>query len=284
MSVIDRSKTTGLEAQGAQTEHLRGVLSFWDAIPQLKGNRLTVEIMTPHQGHYYYYQDNPKEGSASPHESGQPTPISYLTVPPGSGFTFHVTCDLPRLQRLAPSLVSDGHWKDLLRAAFEHAFDWCGFGAKTAVGYGAMERDQTMEEERRHRLEQQRIAGEEAEREAERRRTEQEAERREQRDFEALSDNRKRLFRLDKWLEELRAMTEVQRRSRLGDFNRDLKSLTADAPGWADQVDREQAASLLEAAYDLLGWAERGVKSEKRRKQEQKKRASIERVRKGAPS
>jgi CRISPR-associated protein Cmr6 len=41
----------------------------------------------------------------------------------------------------APDLLAEGetHWKTLLEAAFKHAFTWLGFGAKTAVGYGAME-------------------------------------------------------------------------------------------------------------------------------------------------
>ncbi len=123
---------------------LRGALSFWDVIPQIKGDSLMVEIMTPHQGHYY--QQKPAAGSISPHDSGQPIPISYLTVPPGSGFTFHVVCDLAHLERIAPELARDGRWKTLVTAAFEHAFAWCGFGAKTAVGYGAMVRDHLAEE------------------------------------------------------------------------------------------------------------------------------------------
>lgn len=112
---------------------LRGALSFWDVIPQIKGDSLMVEIMTPHQSHYY-------QKGESPHESGQPTPISFLTVPPGSEFAFHVQCDLAHLNRLAPDLAQEGRWKTLLEAAFTHAFDWFGFGAKTAVGYGAMAR------------------------------------------------------------------------------------------------------------------------------------------------
>jgi len=123
---------------------LRGALSFWDVIPQIKGDSLMVEIMTPHQGHYY--QQKPAAGSTSPHDSGQPIPISYLTVPPGSVFTFHVVCDLAHLERIAPELARDGRWKTLVTAAFEHAFAWCGFGAKTAVGYGAMVRDHLAEE------------------------------------------------------------------------------------------------------------------------------------------
>jgi CRISPR-associated protein Cmr6 len=43
------------------------------------------------------------------------------------------------LQHLAPDLAANERWKVLLTVAFEHAFEWLGFGAKTSVGYGAME-------------------------------------------------------------------------------------------------------------------------------------------------
>lgn len=113
--------------------HIRGALEFWDVVPQIKSNKLSVEIMTPHHSHYYSRQAH--AGSTSPHDSGKPTPISFLTVPPGSDFIFHVRCDRRRLAR------EDESWRRLVEAAFEHAFEWLGFGAKTAVGYGAMERD-----------------------------------------------------------------------------------------------------------------------------------------------
>ena len=119
--------------------HLRGVLGFWDVIPQIEGNNLMVEIMTPHQSHYY--QQKEAAGSTSPHDSGSPNPISFLTVPPRSEFAFHVQCDTDRLAHLAPDLASSDRWKQLLTQAFEHAFEWLGFGAKTSVGYGAMNRD-----------------------------------------------------------------------------------------------------------------------------------------------
>jgi CRISPR-associated protein Cmr6 len=133
----------GHEAAGNDTSHLHGVLTFWDVIPQIKGDSLMVEIMTPHQGHYY--QQKAHAGSTNPHDSGSPNPISFLTVPPGSGFNFHVQCNLPFLQHLAPDLAKEGRWKTLLEAAFSHAFAWLGFGAKTAVGYGAMTRDEEAE-------------------------------------------------------------------------------------------------------------------------------------------
>ncbi len=125
-----------------------GALSFWDVLPEISGGRLAIEVMTPHYSHYY-------QGSASPHDSGQPIPINFMTVPPGSNFTFHVVCDR---KRLTTDLAENDRWKTLLESAFEHAFEWCGFGAKTAVGYGAMQRDTGQEAEikRRHQERQQR--------------------------------------------------------------------------------------------------------------------------------
>ncbi|MCX7628203.1 MAG: type III-B CRISPR module RAMP protein Cmr6 [Methylophilaceae bacterium] len=136
----------GRESADGETEHVRGALTFWDVIPEIKGDSLMIEIMTPHQSHYYQQKSDKKSGnSISPHDSGQPNPISFLTVPPGSNFTFHVVCDTAHLARLAPDLLETDttsgkpRWQMLIFAAFEHAFSWLGFGAKTAGGYGAME-------------------------------------------------------------------------------------------------------------------------------------------------
>jgi CRISPR-associated protein Cmr6 len=136
----------GREPPSGDSDHVRGALTFWDVIPQIAGNSLMVEIMTPHQSHYYQQKPERKSGdSTNPHDSGQPTPISFLTVPPGSRFVFHVVCDTAHLERLAPELAEADEtgaprWKALIEAAFDHAFAWLGFGAKTAVGYGAMAR------------------------------------------------------------------------------------------------------------------------------------------------
>lgn len=122
------------------TPAFRGVLHFWDVIPQTKGNALQVEVMTPHHGHYYQQMNDDKSGSSiTPHDSGLPNPIAFLTVPPRAQFVFHVTCDLQRLRRIAPDLAENAGWKALVHAAMQHAFEWLGFGAKTAVGYGAMQ-------------------------------------------------------------------------------------------------------------------------------------------------
>ena len=152
----------GKESRDGETDMFRGVLSFWDVLPQIEGSSLLLEVMTPHQSHYY-------QQNATPHDSGQPNPIFFLTVPPGSRFNFNVVCDTARLQCLAPSLADN--WKPLLTVAFEHAFAWLGFGAKTAVGYGAMALDKKAAAERAEREEEARIAREKslaaAQREAE---------------------------------------------------------------------------------------------------------------------
>lgn len=113
----------------------RGALMFWDVLPQIAGDALQVEVMTPHQTHYY-------QNGETPHESGQPNPIHFLSVPPGSKFVFHVQCDLPFLAGLSPALAQHDRWQHLLTVALVHAFQWLGFGAKTAVGYGAMQEDE----------------------------------------------------------------------------------------------------------------------------------------------
>ena len=132
----------GLESDDGGKVHQRGALRFWDVVPQIEGNSLQVEVMTPHQSHYYQQRRDPRSGdSTNPHDSGQPNPIHFLTVPPGSRFTFHMQCDVPFLRRNAAPLAEGGQWQLLLQAAFSHAFAWLGFGAKTAVGYGAMAED-----------------------------------------------------------------------------------------------------------------------------------------------
>ena len=146
----------GREAASGSSDHFRGVLTFWDCLPQLAGHALQVEVMTPHQSHYYQQKnDSNAGGSCTPHDSGQPIPICYLTVPAGSLFAFYVQCDLPRLARLAPEWAAAERWQVLLTALFEHAFAWLGFGAKTAVGYGAMQIDTRAASRRRESLLQQ---------------------------------------------------------------------------------------------------------------------------------
>lgn len=126
----------------SDTPARQGALRFWDVLPKPPKNSLAVEIMTPHLGDYYQAKND-----ATPNTSLTPNPIPFLAVPAGSSFAFHVEC--------LPGRITDAElqkqWKSLVEAAFAHAAEWLGFGAKTAVGYGRMEPDESAIEERRQR-------------------------------------------------------------------------------------------------------------------------------------
>lgn len=227
----------------------RGALEFWDVIPQIAGNALQVEIMTPHMTHYL-------QNGATPHESGQPNPINFLTVPPGSRFVFHVRCDLPFLSgsKLAPELARDGRWQALLTAAMAHAFQWLGFGAKTAVGYGAMRED---EEARRLRekeaAERQRALVAKAEAEEEAKQTPHER--------EAKAAGKK--------IGEFRALLDAEQqtgRPRPGSpFDQSRAVFLKLALTWQAAEVRSAAATVLRESYKFTDWP-----GKKERKQEVK--------------
>lgn len=104
------------------SEHLKGAITFWDSIPEIKS--MGMDVMTPHYSDYY-------QGKSSPHDAGSPNPIVFMVVPAQSSFSFYLTADIS----LLPKTIN---WQPHIRQAFEHAFKWLGFGAKTSVGYGAM--------------------------------------------------------------------------------------------------------------------------------------------------
>ena len=112
----------------------RGALTCWDVFPVPPKGELDVEIMAPHFTHYYQPEKG-KEHLATPHDAGKPNPIPFLSVPARSGFRFVITCE-PAL--LPPDI---GDWKAVIQKIIQHTFDWLGFGAKTAVGYGVLEED-----------------------------------------------------------------------------------------------------------------------------------------------
>ena len=258
------------------TLHARGALEFWDVIPRIAGDRLAVEIMTPHQSHYY--QGKPHQGSKTPHDSGNPVPISFLTVPPDSEFAFHVRCDVVRLKRIAPHLAEEDRWKSLVKAAFKHAFEWLGFGAKTAVGYGAMELDQRAEEAARAAEEEKERRRIEAERaEADRRAAEEAARKAE---FDALPESRRRLIEVERLLDAIGASGQVDE-SRRNLLKSEANRLAAQAVSWSDAGERQEAAALLERLYEFIGWHDPGRNRKQREKQIRKRRDAIARVRHG---
>ena len=229
------------------TELQRGALMFWDVIPQIEGDALQVEVMTPHQSHYH-------QKGESPHESGQPNPINFLTVPPGSKFVFHAQCDLPFLARLAPELARDHLWQRLLTTALTHAFQWLGFGAKTAVGYGAMHEDEVARQQRAQQAEAQRAATAALEREQ--RQSQMSPEQREAEDAGA-------------WIAAFRALLDAERtlnKYKAGSaFDQQRAAFLPRALALQADAMRREAARALRESYKFTGWP-----GKKERKQEVK--------------
>jgi len=115
-------------------EPCAGQLIFFDALP-IKPVKLTADVMTPH------FSDWCSKGNTEPDKVPAdwhvPVPIPFLAVKPNTDFLFMVA---PRSQT-AQALVAE---------AFEYledALEWLGAGAKTATGYGHMQRNEQTEDE-----------------------------------------------------------------------------------------------------------------------------------------
>jgi CRISPR-associated protein Cmr6 len=113
-------------ADGGEELGTRGAVVFEDAWLMPAGNEkpLIDDVLTPHQ--MRYYRDFGGEG---PNDWTDPTPVSFLSVRPGTRFLVAVTAvgDGRRAAELAL-----GHLLDALE-------QW-GIGAKTAAGYGRLRR------------------------------------------------------------------------------------------------------------------------------------------------
>ncbi|GIX24248.1 MAG: hypothetical protein KatS3mg122_1479 [Caldimonas sp.] len=215
---------------GQAEDARRGALSFWDVLPRISHEALRVEVMTPHQSHYYQAKTkaDAQAGDTDPHDSGSPNPIFFLTVPPGSEFVFRVACDLDRLPE---SLRDNGLWQQRLREAFEHAYQWLGFGAKTAVGYGAMRFD----EEARRRVQD---AWEKKQREQELNRLSPAM-----REVELFRENMQKRYdvlkgkKTKKGEEDFRAMRALADKAKASDWSAEERAAAADAiEHWGPKV------------------------------------------------
>ncbi|WP_345793313.1 type III-B CRISPR module RAMP protein Cmr6 [Thauera sp. JM12B12] len=130
----------GLETESGDTEatRTRGALMFWDLFFRPASDKaplLAVEIMTPHHSGYL-------QGNGTPHANEQPNPIPFLAVAAGCECTLYVQCNPAQISADAGAMRTD--WPTLLAAAVEHAGEWMGFGAKSAVGYGRIGQDQAL--------------------------------------------------------------------------------------------------------------------------------------------
>ncbi len=139
------------DGNGKEEYAAQGKLVFFDAFP-VQVPQLRREIMTPHYPKYYQAEEGPTE-------SQSPVPNAYLAVDPQGGKQEFRFCFA------APPELSQEHLEAFLQVfSAEEVLDF-GFGAKTAIGMGQFAGVDVLRQEQ-ERLEQERLAQEEAERKA----------------------------------------------------------------------------------------------------------------------
>lgn len=127
-----------------------GALIFFDALPT-EPLYLTCDIMTPHMGKWYESGSDIKasnEAETLPADWHSPVPVPFLVV---SGAKFLVQI----APRLTGNPTGDAQAQAACKDAFEQlvlAFDWLGAGAKTAAGYGRLERQKDAAEKQAEEL------------------------------------------------------------------------------------------------------------------------------------
>jgi len=111
-----------------------GGLVFFDALP-LSPVKLAADILTPHYGEWYAKgAERPGQRDTLPADWHDPVPSPFLAIEAGQDFVFSI----------AARPGAETGPEDVARAldALEEALRWIGAGAKTAAGYGRMNRNE----------------------------------------------------------------------------------------------------------------------------------------------
>jgi CRISPR-associated protein Cmr6 len=120
-------------AEESDTHFATGGFIFFDALP-VKPPRMGGDVMTPHMGKWYerggQIRDVTKDADKLPADWHDPIPVPFLVVTQAT-FLF---CVAPRRKEFTAQLPQ-------VIQAVQDALDWLGAGAKTAVGYGRMVKD-----------------------------------------------------------------------------------------------------------------------------------------------
>jgi len=122
-----------------QVENQTGSLIFFDALPTSRVT-LGIDVMTPHMGDWYVQGNAIKgldESSKIPADWHDPVPVQYLVVEEAD-FLFTIA---PRRKKSTTEAEIE-----LAMSALENALSWLGAGAKTAVGYGFMKKNDSKTE------------------------------------------------------------------------------------------------------------------------------------------
>lgn len=144
-------------SQGQDLDTEAGGFIFFDALP-VEPVTLKADVTTPHMGDWYMEGgkiDSPNQAKRIPADWHDPVPVCFLVA------------DKPKFQfAIAPRSRAFIQEIDDVMDALGQALEWLGAGAKTAVGYGVMARDEKGENDIAKRIND---AAEAARRGAERR-------------------------------------------------------------------------------------------------------------------
>lgn len=120
---------------GKDVDTEAGAFVFFDAVP-LSSLTLACDVMTPHYGKWYEkggeIQNADTEPDKIPADWHDPVPVPFLVVQEAR-FLFSIA---PRTARAKDEI-------GIVMDALQHALEYLGAGGKTAVGYGAMLRDES---------------------------------------------------------------------------------------------------------------------------------------------
>ncbi len=111
-----------------------GRICFLDALP-IKPVKLEADVMTPHYAGWSEKDDPPGDWRSPP-------PIPFLATAAGTSFLFGI---IPLRHASAQDLKLVESW-------IQDALEWAGVGAKTAIGYGRLTRDEARAHDLKERL------------------------------------------------------------------------------------------------------------------------------------
>ena len=131
----------GSDSGNDGSEGQAGGLIFFDALPSAP-LRLIADVMTPHLGKWYEEGGNIKSNTdyadKAPADWHSPVPVPFLVVARGARFRFMIS---PRLSGDASADKQARQDADEAMIQLAQALEWMGAGAKTATGYGRMQRE-----------------------------------------------------------------------------------------------------------------------------------------------
>jgi hypothetical protein len=104
---------------------------------------------------------------------------------------------------------------------------------------------------------------------------------RKKREFDELPEERKLMYTMDQTLSAYHEANEFKQKELRDKLVKDLNGLAGLLEQHAEASCREEGANFMEQVWDGIGWFDPGKRREKRAKQEEKRRARVDEVRRG---